>query len=114
VFSDADSLAAKRVTEKGGVVIVSAAGNSGASGLFTLGSPALSPHVIGVCSFDNVETFYPVLRVTAGTGGDAFPWVAGALNGNLTSGGRDEQTFTVVIPGTNATHLHGPFIYIHI
>jgi subtilisin family serine protease len=46
--------AASRLVEKKGIVVVASAGNSGTSGLYATGAPALGEKVISVASFDNV------------------------------------------------------------
>jgi subtilisin family serine protease len=46
--------AASRLVEKKGIVVVASAGNSGTSGLYATGAPALGPKVISVASYDNV------------------------------------------------------------
>jgi subtilisin family serine protease len=45
--------AANRLVRKG-MVVVASAGNSGASGLYSLGAPGVGSDVIGVASFDNI------------------------------------------------------------
>ncbi|KAI8374401.1 peptidase S8/S53 domain-containing protein [Radiomyces spectabilis] len=48
----AENVVAERIVKKGVPVIV-AAGNDGASGVFTVGSPSTAPGVMSVASFDN-------------------------------------------------------------
>jgi subtilisin family serine protease len=52
------ALAANRLVRKG-VVVVASIGNSGASGLYSAGSPGLGKDVIGVASFDNTHDYLP-------------------------------------------------------
>ncbi|WP_084542226.1 S8 family peptidase [Calidithermus chliarophilus] len=72
--------AADRLVRKG-MVVVASAGNSGASGLYSLGAPGLGREVIGVASFDNVGialNFFTLpdgfkVGYTAATGAPAAP-----------------------------------------
>jgi minor extracellular serine protease Vpr len=68
-----------------GVVVVASAGNSGASGLFTSGSPSSGEDVISVASFDNIAGDLPYfvadsknIGFSAATGG-ATPATTGSL-----------------------------------
>jgi minor extracellular serine protease Vpr len=55
--------AADRLVNKG-IVVVASAGNSGASGLYASGAPALGQKVISVANFDNTHLNLPVFTVT--------------------------------------------------
>ncbi|KAI8843071.1 peptidase S8/S53 domain-containing protein [Chytridium lagenaria] len=55
------SVAADRVSEQG-VLVFSAQGNDGASGMYTASSPAVSRLGFGIASFDNVESARTFLR----------------------------------------------------
>ncbi|MBI5067120.1 MAG: S8 family serine peptidase [Deltaproteobacteria bacterium] len=57
------AVAANRLVRKG-VVVVASIGNSGASGLYSAGSPGLGKDVIGVASFDNTHDYLPYFTVS--------------------------------------------------
>lgn len=58
------AVAADRLVKKG-VVVVASIGNSGATGLYSAGSPGLGKDVIGVASFDNTDINVPYFTVNA-------------------------------------------------
>ncbi len=52
---------------KAGVVVVASAGNSGATGTWSLGAPGVGTDVIGVASFDNVAVFQDAFAISTDT-----------------------------------------------
>ena len=58
--------ASDRLVEAG-VVVVASAGNSGATGVYSLGAPGVGEKVIGVASFDNVATTSLSFTLSDGT-----------------------------------------------
>ena len=58
--------ASNRLVEAG-VVVVASAGNSGATGVYSLGAPGVGEKVIGVASFDNVATTSLSFKLPDGT-----------------------------------------------
>ncbi|KAI8334656.1 peptidase S8/S53 domain-containing protein [Chlamydoabsidia padenii] len=57
------AVVASRIT-KGGVHVISSAGNNGLSGTFTIGSPSTGEGVVSVASFDNEYNVVPHLMVS--------------------------------------------------
>ncbi len=55
--------AASRLVNKG-VVVVASAGNSGATGMYSLGAPSVGDKVISVASFDNTAVRLPAFSVS--------------------------------------------------
>jgi minor extracellular serine protease Vpr len=58
------AVGADRLVRKHGIVVVASIGNSGANGLYSAGAPGVGESVIGVASFDNIETQLPVFTLS--------------------------------------------------
>jgi minor extracellular serine protease Vpr len=72
-----EALAANRLVKKG-VVVVASIGNSGASGLYSAGSPGLGKDVIGVASFDNTHDYLPYFTASTDNRPIGYGEAAGA------------------------------------
>jgi minor extracellular serine protease Vpr len=94
--------AASRLVDKG-MVVVASIGNSGASGLYSAGSPGLGDKVIGVASFDNVSiNGLPSFTVSGVAGNIGYIAATGAPNPPTSGTSPMTRTSTVNNPPADA------------
>ena len=58
------AIAADRLVQKHGIVVVASIGNSGANGLYSAGAPGVGEKVIGVSAFDNTAVTLPYFTIS--------------------------------------------------
>ena len=70
--------AADRLVQKG-IVVVTSAGNSGASGMYAVGAPGVGEKVIATANFENIAITLPFFSVSPDGLGVAYTQATGAL-----------------------------------
>ncbi|KAJ3060679.1 hypothetical protein HDU98_003396, partial [Podochytrium sp. JEL0797] len=88
-----DAIAAAEVSKLGHFV-VAAVGNDGLSGMFVTGDPANSEGVVGVASFDNVDTEFSMASID----NQEFAYTTAKDNGTIADG----ETWEVIVNDPNA------------